>query len=71
MPLYDYISPPTGATVALWHLTETEPELAALLPEEERLRLTGEGLSSKRFCEQAATHWRVCEMERCPGRPGR
>ena len=32
MPLYDYISTPTGATVALWHLTETEPELAALLP---------------------------------------
>lgn len=67
MPLYDYISTPTGATVALWLLTETEPELAALLPEGERLRLTEQGLSSKRFCEQAATRLLLEHMEATRG----
>ncbi len=55
MPFHEHISTPSGAHIALWHLTEERDELAALLSPAEREWLLAKGLSPKRFCEQAAT----------------
>lgn len=55
MPFDQYISTPLGASIALWHLTEEQPELSSQLTEDERKLIESRRLSPKRFCEQAAT----------------
>lgn len=67
MPFLSHISTPTGATVALWHLTEGEAALAALLSPEALLQLSGETLSPKRFCERAATRLLLDSLEATRG----
>lgn len=67
MPLLSHISTPTGATVALWHLTEEEAALAARLSPEALQQLSGEALSPKRFCERAATRLLLDSLEATRG----
>ncbi len=67
MPLQPHISLPCGVTIALWHLTEEEPALAACLPVEEAKRLAKEALSPKRFYERAATRLLLDSLEATRG----
>ena len=63
MPFHQYISTTFGATIALWQLTENKRELALLLSEETRNEITTETISSKRFCERAATRLLLNEIK--------
>ena len=67
MPFHTHISTPTGASIALWHLTETEAALAALLGDEAYRQLSSQGLSPKRFCEQAATRLLLDRLDETRG----
>ncbi|WP_272961170.1 4'-phosphopantetheinyl transferase family protein [Barnesiella viscericola] len=67
MPIHTHISTPTGASIALWHLTETEAALASLLGDEAYRQLSSQGLSPKRFCEQAATRLLLDRLDETRG----
>lgn len=62
MPALPHISTLTGARIALWHLTEDEAALAALLTDEERNLLPQEKLSPKRSVEQATARLLIDSM---------
>ena len=67
MPFHTFISTPTDARIALWHLTETEAALASLLGDEVYRQLSSQGLSPKRFCEQAATRLLLDHLDETRG----
>lgn len=68
MPALPHISIPTGARIALWHLTEDEATLAALLTDEERNLLPQHELSSKRYVEQATARLLIDSIDETRGR---
>ena len=67
MPFHTHIPTPTDARIVLWHLTETEADLAALLGDEAYRQLSSQGLSPKRFCEQAATRLLLDRLDETRG----
>ena len=67
MPFHTHISTPTDARIVLWHLTETEADLATLLGDEAYRQLSSQGLSPKRFCEQAATRLLLDRLDETRG----
>ncbi len=67
MPFHSTILPHFGATIALWHLTESSGELLVQLSTTMRNNLVEAGLSEKRLCERAATRLLLEEIAETRG----